>query len=32
MIINQHIVTFLRINSMLGIIFLLRKVKYEGEE
>ena len=32
MIINQHIVTFLRINSMLGIIFLLRKVKCEGEE
>ena len=32
MIINQHIVTFLRINSMLEIIFLLRKVKYEGEE
>ena len=32
MIINQHIVTFLRINCMLGIIFLLRKVKCEGEE
>lgn len=29
MIINQCVVTFLGINSMLAIIFLLRKVKQE---